>query len=136
MVRPARADSLQGQILAGRSVQAEAAAAKAEGTAPARGGAATAALVLGDGFGIGGVRVTLVDPGDPKAVFASTSDADGRFSVDGLPAGTYRVTLDHRVLGRRTMQAMAGKGAGELVFVWESVPGRPPGDLPMPSARP
>ncbi len=127
---PASAESLQGHVLAGRSVQARAAAPRAAGE-PVR-----TDLVLGPEFGIGGVRVSLVDGSDPKAVFATRTAADGHFAIDGLPAGTYRVVFEHGVLGQRTVQAMIGKGAGELVFVWETVPGRPPGDLPPPAARP
>jgi len=154
LVKPASAESLQGRVLAGRSVQAEAAgknhgvapgaagqaapsgAEQPSGSAaaqPAAGEAARTDLVLGPESGIVGVRVTLADAGDPKSVFATRTGPDGRFSLDGLPAGLYRVAFTHAVLGQRTMQAIVGKGAGEVVFVWETVPGPPPGG-PLPGA--
>jgi len=54
--------------------------------------------------------------------FAIT-DADGRFSLPGLPPGTYEVEVWHEVLGTKRAQAtVSEKGTATLEFVFDAIP--------------
>jgi plastocyanin len=50
--------------------------------------------------------------------YFGVSDADGRFSIDGLPPGEYEVEAWHPKLGTRTQKVRVGEGGGEVVVVY------------------
>jgi hypothetical protein len=43
-----------------------------------------------------------------KNPFFAVSDADGHFTIKGLPPGTYTVVADHEVLGQQTATVTVG----------------------------
>jgi len=119
---------------AAASGNAAEAAANAAGASAAK-APSNEGIAIGKDSGIDGVRVTIASSRKPGETVTTTTDRDGRFSLDGLAAGAYRVTFAHGVLGERSVQALVGKGAGDLEFVWEVGPARPPAELPMPAGR-
>ena len=64
---------------------------------PAPGGSVEGLVITADGRAVSGARVALVGMAEPT----STSDADGRFRLSELPAGTYRLRAERDGFGRR-----------------------------------
>lgn len=104
-------------ITAGQTAQVDFTAAK-EG--------AIEGTVLRDGRPVAGALVDLThDPVDPLAPlrrYRATTSADGRFAVERLPAGPYRVRLQSGAL--RVERALVLKPADRLHLDLEAWPGR------------
>lgn len=56
-------------------------------------GGGTPGEVEQDEVGLGGITVKLRSAGDGKTVDSTTSEADGSFAFEGVPAGDYRVAI-------------------------------------------
>ena len=48
--------------------------------------------------------------------YFTTTDANGNFTIDGVPAGTYEVEVWHERLGTQSMSVTVGDGAAEANF--------------------
>ena len=48
--------------------------------------------------------------------FFAVTDADGRFTIDGLPPGEYEIEAWHPKLGVRTQKVRVAEGVGEVVI--------------------
>lgn len=87
--------------------------------------------VLRDGKPVAGALVDLVhDPLDPRVPvrrYRATTEADGSFSVDRLPAGPYRVQLQSGAL--RAERAVLLEPADRLALDLEAWPGRLQGSV-------
>jgi plastocyanin len=50
--------------------------------------------------------------------YFAVTDADGRFSIAGLPAGEYELEVWHPKLGARTQKVRVGEGAADIVVAY------------------
>lgn len=48
--------------------------------------------------------------------YFATTDGNGNFTIEGVPAGTYEVEIWHEKLGTQTQSVTVGDGAAELNF--------------------
>jgi plastocyanin len=52
--------------------------------------------------------------------FFAVTGADGKYEIDGLPAGTYEIELWHERLGTRTESVTVGDGAATLDYAFKT----------------
>jgi plastocyanin len=57
--------------------------------------------------------------------FLAVTDAEGRFSIDGLAPGTYEVELWHERLGTKEAAVTVGDEGGLLLLTWEKSGAQP-----------